>query len=83
LCLLQLASHLWDFFPSSVPILVSSSSDDDSEYVNPPSPAHLSLYESIEHEPTPTPQLPRLVYSTREAIDDLIDDPSDQCQTNS
>jgi hypothetical protein len=52
------------FVPSFVPILVSSSSDDDSEDENPPPPAHLPPDESIEHEPAPTPQLPRWVHST-------------------
>jgi hypothetical protein len=51
-----------------VPILVSSSSDDDSEDENPPPPAHLPLDESIEHEPEPTPPLPRWVRSTREEL---------------
>jgi hypothetical protein len=55
------------FVPYSVPILVSSSLDDDSEDENPPPPAHLPLDESIEHEPAPTPPLPRWVHSTREA----------------
>jgi hypothetical protein len=36
--------------PSFVPILVSSS-DDDIEDENPPSPTHLPPDESIEHEP--------------------------------
>jgi hypothetical protein len=51
------------FVPSFVPILVSYS-DDDSEDENPPPPAHLPPDESFEHEPTPTPQLPRWVRST-------------------
>jgi hypothetical protein len=46
------------FVLSFVPILVSSS-DDDSEDENPPSPAHLPPYESFELEPTPIPPLPR------------------------
>jgi hypothetical protein len=69
--------------PSSVPILVSSSSDDDSEDENPPLPAHLPPDESIEHEPAPTPLLPRWVCSTREAVGDLVSDPSYQRQTHS
>jgi hypothetical protein len=43
------------FVSSYVPIMVSSSSDDDNEDENPPLDAHLSLDESIEHEPAPTP----------------------------
>jgi hypothetical protein len=70
------------FVPSSVPILVSSS-DDDSEDENPPPPAHLPPDESFEPEPTPTPSLPRWVCSTREAVGDLVGDPSDQRQTRS
>jgi transposase InsO family protein len=49
------------FVPSSVLV---SSSDDDSEDENPPSPAHLPLDESFEPEPPPTPPLPRWVHST-------------------
>jgi hypothetical protein len=49
------------FVPSFVPILVSSS-DDDNEDVNPPAPAHLPLDEFIKLEPTPL--LPRWVCST-------------------
>jgi hypothetical protein len=52
------------FVPYFVPILVSSSSDDDSEDENPPPPTHLPPDESIEHEPAPTPPLPRWVHST-------------------
>jgi hypothetical protein len=70
------------FVPSSVPILVSSSYD-DSEDENPPLPSHLPPDESFEPEPTPAPQLPRWVHSTREAIGDLIGDPSDQRRTRS
>jgi hypothetical protein len=36
------------FVPSFVPILVSSSSNDDSEDENPPQHAHLPLDESVE-----------------------------------
>jgi hypothetical protein len=67
--------------PYFVHILVSSSSDDDSEDENPPLPAHIPLDESIEHEPAPTPSLLKWVPSTREAIGDLTGDPSNQCQT--
>jgi hypothetical protein len=52
------------FVPFYVPILLSSSSDGDSEDKNPPMPTHLPPYEFIEHEPTPTPLLPRWVRST-------------------
>jgi hypothetical protein len=68
------------FVPSSVPILVSSS-DDDSEDENPPPPTHLPQDESIEPKPTPTPSLPRWVYSTREVVGDLVGDTSDHHQT--
>jgi hypothetical protein len=69
--------------PSFVPILVSSSSNDDSEDENPPAPTHLPPDESIEHEPAPAPSLPRWVRSTREAVGDLVGDPSDQRRTRS
>jgi hypothetical protein len=68
--------------PSSVPILVSSS-DDYSEDENPPPSSHLPPDESFEPEPTPSPQLPRWVRSTREAAGDLAGDPSDQRRTRS
>jgi hypothetical protein len=64
------------FVPYFVSIMVSSSSDDDSENENPPPPGHLPQNESIENEPTPTPLLPRWVCTTREAIGDLVSDPS-------
>jgi hypothetical protein len=64
--------------PYFFPILISSSSDDDSEDENPPPHAHLASYESIEHETAPIPPLPKWVCSTREAIGDLIGDPSNQ-----
>jgi hypothetical protein len=70
------------FVPSSVPILVSSS-DDDNEDENPPPSSHLPLDASFEPEPALAPPLPRWVCSTREAVGDLICDPSDQCQTRS
>jgi hypothetical protein len=72
------------FVPYFVHILVSSS-DDDREDENPPLPAHLPPYESIELEPTPTPSLPRwgLKSSTREVVGDLVSDPSNQHQTHS
>jgi hypothetical protein len=69
--------------PSSLPILVSSSSNDDSEVENPPMHAHLPLDESNEHEPAPKPPLSRWVRSTQEAIGDLVGDPSNQRQTRS
>jgi hypothetical protein len=50
---------------SSVPILVSSSSDDDNKDENPPSFVHLPLNESIEHKPAPIPHNLRWVHSTR------------------
>jgi hypothetical protein len=62
--------------PYSVPIRVSSSSDDVSEYENLHSFAHLPPYESIEHEPVPLPPQPRWVHSTLEAIGDLFGDPT-------
>jgi hypothetical protein len=68
------------FVPSSVPILVSSS-DDESEDENPPSPDHPPPNESFEPELAPAPPLPRWVLSTREATSDLVSDPLDQCQT--
>jgi hypothetical protein len=52
------------FVPFSIPILVSSSLDDDSENENPPSPGHLPLDESKEHEPAPVPSFPKWVNST-------------------
>jgi hypothetical protein len=53
------------FVPYSVPSLVSYSPlDNDTEDGNPPPPAHLPPYESIEHEFSPTPSLPRWVGST-------------------
>jgi hypothetical protein len=58
-----------------------SSSDDDSEDENPPPPAHPPPDESFEPEPAPAPPLPRWVCSTREAVGDLVGDPSDQRQT--
>jgi hypothetical protein len=51
-------------FPYSAPIMVSSSSYDDYEIENPPPlDYHISI-ESIEHEPTQTPQLPTWVHTT-------------------
>jgi hypothetical protein len=64
------------FMPSSIPTLIYSS-DVDNKYENTPPPAHLPLYESIEHEPAPPPLLPRWVCSTREAVGDLVADPLD------
>ena len=68
--------------PSFVPIL-DSSLDDGSEDENPPPPADIPPDESFEPEQAPVPPLPRWVYSTQEAIGDLVGDPSDQCQTRS
>ena len=70
------------FVPSFVPILISSS-DDDSKDENPPLPAHLPLDDSIKPELAPAPPLPRWVCSTREAVGDLVSDPSYQHQTHS
>jgi hypothetical protein len=77
------------FVPSSLPIFsindptLVSSSDDDSEDENPPLPSHLPPVGSIEHEPAPTPQLPRWVHTTREVANDLFDDPTNQHRTRS
>jgi hypothetical protein len=68
------------FVPSSD--LVSSSYD-DNEDENPPPPAHPPPDESFEPEPAPAPLLPRWVCSTREAVGDLVSDPSDQHWTRS
>jgi hypothetical protein len=68
------------FVPSYVPILVSSSND-DSEDGNTPSLIHLPPDKSIEPEPTPSPQLPRWVRSTGEAVGDLVGDRLYQRQT--
>jgi hypothetical protein len=65
------------FVHYSIPTMVSSSSNDDSEDESPLFLAHLPPYESIELEPTPTPPLLRWVHSTREATGDLFTDPSD------
>jgi hypothetical protein len=61
---------------SSVPIL-DSSSDDESEDENPPSPTNIHPDESFEPEQAPAPPLPRWVCSTQEAVGDLVGDPSD------
>jgi hypothetical protein len=68
------------FVPSSIPILVSYSND-YSEYENPPPLADLPLDESFEPKQAPILPLPRWVHSTREALGDLVGDPSDQYQT--
>jgi len=65
-----------------VPIMVSSSND-ESEDENTPTPTHLPPNESIEHEHAPVPLLSRWVHSTREAVGYLIGDPSYQHQTHS
>jgi hypothetical protein len=52
------------FVPSSIPIMVSSYSNDANEDENPPLPTHLPPDDSIEHEPAPTPPLPIWVRST-------------------
>jgi hypothetical protein len=66
------------FVPSSV---IVSYSDDGNEDENPPLHAHLPPDDSFEPEPAPAPAppLPRWVCSTREAVGDIIDDPSYQC----
>ena len=68
------------FVPSSVMV---SSSDDDSEYENPPLSAHLPPDESFEPEPAPSlaPPFLRWVCSTREVVGDFVGDPSYQHQT--
>jgi hypothetical protein len=66
--------------PSSAPILVSSSLDDDNEDENPLPSTHLPTDKSIEHEPAVAPQLPRRVCSTREATGDVASDPSDRVE---
>jgi hypothetical protein len=58
-----------------------SSLDDDSEDENPPPPTHAPSNESFEPEPAPAPPLPIWVCSKREAVGDLIGDPSDQYRT--
>jgi hypothetical protein len=64
--LLFVPSTTCEPYSTFVHILVSSSLDYDSEDENPPLLAHLPLDESIEHEPTPIPPLPRWVCSNRE-----------------
>jgi hypothetical protein len=71
------------FVPSFVAILVSSSSDDHSEDEKPPFPTHLPLDNSIEHEPTLVPSLPRWVHSNQEVTSDLVGDISYQIITRS
>jgi hypothetical protein len=66
------------FVPYSFPNMVSSSLDDENEDENPPSPTHLPLDESIEHERAPVPPLPKWVRSTPEVAGDLVGNPSDQ-----
>jgi hypothetical protein len=69
-----------EFVPSSDLV---SSSDDDSEDENPPSPTHPPTDESFKHESAPVPPLPRWVHSTQEAVGGLVGDPSDQHRTRS
>jgi hypothetical protein len=71
------------FVPSYIPILVSYSLGDDNEDEIKHLNAHIPLYDSIEHEPTPTPQLSIWVHSNREANGDLVGDPSYQHHTHS
>jgi hypothetical protein len=52
------------FVPYSIPILVSSSLDDENYDENPPPHVCLPPDESIEPEPAPTRPLPRWVCST-------------------
>ena len=61
------SSNFLDRFPTLV-------SDDDSEYENPPPPAHVPPI-------APTPILPRWVRSTCEAAGDIAGDPRDQRRT--
>jgi len=51
-----------------------SSSDDESEYENPPPPSR---------DPPSAPQLPRWVHATWDAAGDLASDPTDQRRTHS
>jgi hypothetical protein len=55
-----------------------SSSYDESEDENSPPPTHILLVGSIEHEPTPTPPLPRWVCTTSELNGDLPSYPTNQ-----
>jgi hypothetical protein len=64
------------FVSFSLLVMVSSSSNDDSEDENPTPPTHLPPNESIEHESTTTPLLLKWVYSTREEVGDIVGDPS-------
>jgi hypothetical protein len=68
------------FVPSFVPILVSSSYD-DSEDENSPSPTYLPPDDPIEHEPALAPPFPRWVHSTQEAVGDHSIDTTYQCWT--
>jgi hypothetical protein len=60
-----------------------SYSDDDNEDENPPPPAHPPRDDSFEPELAPASSLPRWICSTREAVGDIVGDPSDQHQTHS
>jgi hypothetical protein len=68
------------FVPYSIPILVSSSLNDDSEDEKTPLPAHLLLDDSNEHEHAPSLQIHRCVSLTQEADGDVVSVPSDQCK---
>jgi hypothetical protein len=67
------------FVPYSIPILVSSSLNDDSEDEKTPLPSHLLLDDSIEHEHAPSLQIHRCVSLTQEEDGDLVSVPLDQC----
>jgi hypothetical protein len=71
------------FVPSFIPILVSFSLDGDNRDENTPPTTHLPLDDSNEHEPAPTPSLPRWICSTREAVGDLTVDPLAHCRIRS
>jgi hypothetical protein len=65
------------FIPSFGHFMVSYLyNDNEYEYTTPF--IHLPPNESIEHEFTPTPLLPRWDLSTREVIGNLFDEPIDQ-----
>jgi hypothetical protein len=68
------------FVPYSV-LILGYSSYDDSEDENPPLPAQLLPYESIE--PEPAPLLFIWVRSTLEAVGNIVGDPLYQCRTRS
>jgi len=73
------ASPLQSSIPTSFvisPILVSSTTNDDSEDENPIFPTFPPLVEFIENDPTKTPQLPTWFHTTQEGTGDIASDPS-------